>query len=266
VRLPVTPVVLALAFGLVAGTALALGLRAALPTVASADGSSLAAAATPSPAPTVAASAAPADPCVGFKQAEVGAGSERASFPARTLSELLANAAKDPWIRHRLEDVAGVRLGPLADPRVPRCRVDLVRFGDPLFLRAFPATTGTWLLPLRYEDATLETLFVSVDEAGLGRLGGGRGGAIPVPTEGDARAAGALPGDPVVSAELIAAKPPGCGADFTAVWRLVRSKGSVAYFALDVFGATPPGVLFEEMDMRFSIAKVGTYAQLPSAC
>ena len=171
-------------------------------------------------------------------------------------------------MRWYFSDIAGVRPGPLGDPRVPRCRIDLLQLGDPLFVRMYPATTGSWLVPIVYEGQTLETVFVDVDPAGMGRVGGGRGGVIPIPTEAAARAAGARPGDPVVDAQLVFAKPPGCSGALTAVWRLVRASGSVAYFALDVYKATPPGVLFEEKDMQSGPGQIGTfrYASLGAAC
>jgi hypothetical protein len=171
-------------------------------------------------------------------------------------------------MRHSFEDIAGVRPGPLGDQRVPRCRVDLLHLGDPVFVRMYPATTGSWLVPITFQGQTLQTVYVDVDANGIGRLGGGRGGVIPIPTEAAARAAGALPGDAVVDAQLIFAKPPGCGGTLTPVWRLVRANGSVAYFTLDVPNAAPPGVLFEEKDMHSRIGSIGKlgYASLGGAC
>jgi hypothetical protein len=189
------------------------------------------------------------------------------SFVAGTAADVLRNAPKDPAMRWYFYDIAGVRPGPLGDPRVPRCRLDLLQLGDPVFVRMYPATTGSWLVPIVFQGQTLQTVFVDVDPAGMGRVGGGRGGAIPIPTEAAARAAGARPGDPVVDAQLVFAKPPGCGS-LIAVWRLVRASGSVAYFALDVYKATPPGVLFEEKDMQSGPGQIGTfrYASLGAAC
>jgi hypothetical protein len=190
------------------------------------------------------------------------------SFLARTAADVLRNAPKDPAMRWYFSDLAGVRPGPLGDPRVPRCRIDLLQLGEPLFVRLYPATTGSWLVPIVYQGQTLQTVFVDVDPTGMGRVGGGRGGVIPIPTEAAARAAGARPGDPVVDAQLVFAKPPGCSGALTAVWRLVRASGSVAYFALDVYKAAPPGVLFEEKDMGSVPAQIGNfrYASLGAAC
>jgi hypothetical protein len=209
----------------------------------------------------------PADPCVSIQAAQVNPGVQ-SSFPARTVADVLAGAPSDPAMRLTFQDIAGVRPGPLADPRVPRCRIDLLQLGDPVFVRMYPATTGSWLVPIMFQGQTLETLYVDVDAAGMGSVGGSRGGVIPIPTEAAARAAGALPGDAVVDAQLVFARPPGCGGALTPVWRVVRASGSVAYFALDVLNAKPPGVLFEEKDMRVGLGhlvKVG-YASLAGAC
>ena len=138
--------------------------------------------------------------------------------------------------------------------------------GSPYFARAYPATHGTWSVPLLYGGDVILTAFVDVDASGIGSLTGNRGGAVPVPTEADARHAAALPNDPVASAELILARPPGCGANATVVWRVVRASGTAMYFALDVYGATPPGVLFEEKDMRFSVALSPRSASLARGC
>jgi hypothetical protein len=208
-------------------------------------------------------SSAPTDPCLSIQQAQLGPGVE-VSFPARSAAEVLANAPKDPLMRHLMEDIAGVRPGPLADARVPRCRLDLLVLADPVFLRWHPQTTnGSWLVPIVFQRETLETAIVDVDPAGMGRLGSSRGGAIPIPTEAAARAAGALPGDAVVDAQLVLKALLGCGT-LTPAWRIVRASGSAAYFALDVPNATPPGVLFEAKDIpsgvgggRFGHASLG---------
>jgi hypothetical protein len=52
------------------------------------------------------------------------------------------------------------------------------------------------------------------------------------------------------------------------VWRLIRAKGSIVYFALDVLNASPHGVLFEEKEMRFGLGRIGTFtaASLGVAC
>lgn len=195
--------------------------------------------------------AAPVDPCAALLHIPDVPNVSR--FPAKTLADLQLNLPQDfAWMR-LVQQVSGVQPNPMQDPRVPRCRVDLLQLGAPYFARGFlPGAAGRWFVPLEYQGAVLLTAFVDVDANGNGVLSGNRGGAIPVPTEQDARRAGSSPNDAVISAELILARPPGCGPYATAVWRLVRASGTIVYFALDVAGATPPGVLFEEKDMRFS--------------
>ncbi|MDP9280810.1 MAG: hypothetical protein M3P38_01795, partial [Chloroflexota bacterium] len=86
---------------------------------------------SPSVAPAVlvpvgaGASPVPADPCPAVDQA-VLVGSQATRFPAKTAVDVLTWAPKDPYVRHSLEDMAGVRLGPVYDPRVPKCRIDLL--------------------------------------------------------------------------------------------------------------------------------------------
>lgn len=216
--------------------------------------------------PAVLGVVAPADPCATLLHIPDVPNVSR--FPAKTLADLQTNLPQDfAWMR-LLQRVSGVQPNPMQDPRVPRCRVDLLQLGAPYFARgSVPSAAGRWFVPLEYQGAVLLTAFVEVDVTGYGVLGGNRGGAIPVPTEQDARRAAALPNDPVVSAELILARPPGCGSDPTAVWRLVRASGTAVYFALDVLGGTPPGVLFEEKDMRFSSGSISPRAaSLSRAC
>jgi hypothetical protein len=214
--------------------------------------------------PSALGASAPVDPCVSARHLPDIANPSR--FAARTLTDVMANLPQDlAWMR-LVQDVAGVRSNPMQDPRVPRCRVDLVQIGGPYFARAYPGTTGTWFVPLVLGNDVLLTAFVAVDASGVGMLSGNRGGAIPVPTEAQARAAATLLNDPVSSAELILAIPPGCGASPTPVWRLMRSSGTAVYFALDVYRAMPPGVLFEEKDMRFSSGTGPRAASLARAC
>ena len=205
-----------------------------------------------------------ADPCASLLHIPDVANPSQ--FAARTLADLTVNLPRDlAWMR-LLQDVAAVRPNPMQDPRVPRCRVDLLRIGTPQFARAYPAASGRWFVPLVHHNDVLLTAFVDVDEAGIGVLSGNRGGAVPIPRESDARSAAMLPNDPVRSAELILARPPGCGANPVPVWRLLRASGTAVYFVLDVYGATPPGVLFEEKDMRFSSLASLRLASLVRAC
>src|SRR5438128_2574634 len=77
-----------------------------------------------------------ADPCASLLHIPDVANPSR--FAARTLADLTVNLPRDlAWMR-LLQDVAGVRPNPMQDPRVPRCRVDLLRIGTPQFARAYP--------------------------------------------------------------------------------------------------------------------------------
>lgn len=216
--------------------------------------------------PVLGAASASADPCAALQRIPDPATVTR--FPARTAGELTAGLATDAAWQRLLQQVAGVQPNPMQDARVARCRVDLLQIGAPLYARVYPGNSGIWLVPLMYGTDVILTGLVGVDESGNGSLAGNRGGAMPVPSEADARRAGALPGDAVMSAELIYATPPGCSASATAVWRLVRTSGTAVYFALDVSHATPPGVLFGEDVMRFLSggASVSGGGRLARAC
>ena len=72
----------------------------------------------------------------------------------------------------------------------------------------------------------------------------------------------------MISAELVYAAPFGCAPRDTLSWRLVRRSGTVVYLVPGDPGASPPGGLFDENEMRFmnvsSIpSKIG---ELASAC
>jgi hypothetical protein len=203
-------------------------------------------------APSVAADAAPtaANPfgiCPGIPEPVLAM--PPAPFVTRTAADVVAGLKTDPWVRHLFNDLAGVRPGPLRDPRVPLCRPDLIALGEPTFVRQFPATTGRWLVPVRYEAHTLVTMFVGRDADGMGTVGGNRGGGIPIPSEAVARAAGAGPSDPVVSAELVFANA-SCGTDLV-TWRLVRRSGVAVYLVPEFPGAPPPGALLKENEVWF---------------
>src|SRR4029077_6838549 len=107
--------------------------------------------------PVVFAEASPpsaaADPCLSIQAAQVDPGAQT-SFPARTAAEVLASAPTDPGMQLYFQDIAGVRPGPLGDPAVPRCCVDLLPLGDPVFVRIYPATTGSWLVPIMSQGQT----------------------------------------------------------------------------------------------------------------
>jgi hypothetical protein len=232
---------------------------------------------SPSAAPVVAApmpvvpgiSAAPtsADPCPAVDQVELVSG-QVTRFPAKTPADVLAWAPKDPYVRHSLEDMAGVRAGPIYDPRVPKCRVDLLVLGQPTFARAFPQSWGSWLLPVKIGDTTIATFSIGVDSVGIGAVASIRGGENPTLSEAGARIAGGTAADPVVAAELVYAAPPGCAPRDTISWRLVRRSGTVVYLVPDYPGAPSPGALFGENEMRFmSVSSIPSkIGELASAC
>jgi len=209
----------------------------------------------------------PADPCPAVDQAEVVPGLTT-RFPAKTPVDVLTWAPKDPYVRHSLEDMAGVRPGPVYDPRVPKCRVDLLVLGQPAFARAFPQSWGSWLVPVKIGDTTIATFSIGVDSVGIGAVASIRGGANPTLSEAGARVAGGTTADPVVAAELVYAAPPGCAPRDTISWRLVRRSGTVVYLVPDYPGAPAPGALFGENEMRFmSVSSIPSkIGQLASAC
>ena len=212
----------------------------------------------------VATSPAPEDPCPGIDQAELVPG-QTTRFPAKTAAEVLTWAPKDPYVRHSLEDMASVRPGPISDPRVPRCRLDLLSLGKPAFVRAYPQNWGSWLVPVKFGDATIATFSIGIDAVGIGSVASIRGGANPTLSEPAARAAGGTAADPVMAAELVYAAPVGCAPRDTISWRLVRRSGTVVYLVPDYPGAPAPGALFRENEMRFMTvssipAKVGEFA------
>jgi hypothetical protein len=219
----------------------------------------------PGGASTVAPSPAPVDPCPGVDQVELVYGLQT-RFPAKTAADVLAWAPKDPYVRNSLEDMAGIRPGgPVYDPRVPRCRIDLLVLGQPAFARAYPQTTGNWLLPVKFGDITIATFSIGIDSVGIGTVTSIRGGANPSSSEATARAAGGTAADPVMAAELVYAAPPGCAPRDTVSWRLVRRSGTVVYLVPDYPGAPAPGALFRENEMRFMTvssipSKVGEFA------
>jgi hypothetical protein len=229
----------------------------------------------PSPSPAiapggagaVAASPAPVDPCPGVDQAELVSG-QTTRFPARTMADVLTWAPKDPGVRHSLEDMASVRPGPISDPRVPRCRLDLLSLGKPAFVRAYPQNWGSWLLPIRFGETTIATFSIGIDAAGIGSLASIIGGATPTLSESVARAVGGTTADPVTAAELVYAAPLGCAPRDTVSWRLVRRSGAVVYLVPDYPGAPAPGALFRENEMRFmSVSSLPSKAgEFATAC
>jgi hypothetical protein len=212
----------------------------------------------------VASSPTPLDPCPGVDQAELVPG-QTTRFPAKTAVDVLTWAPKDPFVRHSLEDMASVRPGPISDPRVPRCGIDLLVLGKPSFVRAYPQSWGSWLLPVKLGDTTIATFSIGTDAVGIGSVASIRGGANPTLAEPAARAAGGTSADPVMAAELVYAAPLGCAPRDTISWRLVRRSGTVVYLVPDYPGAPAPGALFGENEMRFMTvshvsSKVGEFA------
>lgn len=159
---------------------------------------------------------------------------------------------RDATAIRALEDIAGMREdpNPLRDPRVPRCAIGQLRFGDPAFARRYPSTAGTWLVPVRFGEITLLTLRVSRDESGLGLVGGSQGGETPLFGEAEARRRTATSGDPVHSLELVYAKPRGPGPDDQLAWRAVRSSGAIAYF-FPSYPGEPDGLILSESEVTF---------------
>src|SRR2546426_6109236 len=154
------------------------------------------------PTPTSSATEAPviakaADTCRGLDDF----GASPIPFPARTVAEVIEGTRRDPSIRLLFNDLAGVRPGPMRDPRAPQCRPELLEIAQPIFVRQYPAATGTWLVPVRYQDQTLVTVFVRAGADGMGIVGGNRGGGIVIPSEAEARAVGGTSADPVTSAD-----------------------------------------------------------------
>jgi hypothetical protein len=214
-----------------------------------------------------AAAPSPADTCPAVDQVELVSG-QVTRFPAKTPADVLAWAPKDPYVRHSLEDMAGVRPGPIYDPRVPKCRVDLLVLGQPAFARAFPQSWGSWLVPVKIGDTTIATFSIGVDSVGIGAVASIRGGPNPTLSEAGARIAGGTTADPVVAAELVYAAPPGCAPRDTVSWRLMRRSGTVVYLVPDYPGAPAPGALFGENEMRFmSVSSTPSkIRELASAC
>lgn len=170
-----------------------------------------------------------------------------------TKADVLRLVERDAGAMHTLEDIAGVRQdpNPLRDPRVPRCALERLSFGEPVFARRYPTTAGTWLVPVRFGDLTVLTMWVGRDENGLGQVGGSQGGQQPGMDEAEARRVASAPGDAVRSLELVYAKPLGKGLPDQIAWRIVRSSGAVVYLFPSYPGAGPDGALFREDQVAF---------------
>lgn len=165
--------------------------------------------ARPTPTPYV----VPAD-CASVVQAAVPA--TPSLYPTRTAAEVTSGLTNDPYFRHTLEDVAGVRqdANPLRDAGVPRCAVDALRTGDPVFVRSDPSDAGLWYVPVIYGDRQVLLVTVGRNEAGLGASGGsvgggGGGGMFPPLSKAKAMQVGGAAADPAASAELVFARVSG---------------------------------------------------------
>lgn len=95
--------------------------------------------------PSALSSSVPADPCASVRQLPDIWSPGR--FPARTLTDVLTNLPQDFAWMHLVQDTVGVRSNPMQDPRVPRCRVDLVEIRGAYFARAYPGTTAPGSCP-----------------------------------------------------------------------------------------------------------------------
>ena len=218
------------------------------------------------PTPTSSATEAPviakaADTCRGLDDS----GASPIPFPARTAAEVIDGARRDPSIHLLLNELVDARPGPMRDPRAPECRPDLLELGSPTFVRQYPAIIGRWLVPVRYQDQTLVTIFVYTDLNGMGIVGGNRGGGIAIPSEAEARSAGGTSADPVATAELVLGNA-SCGRDLV-MWRLVRQSGKVMYLVPDFPGAAPPGALMTDREVWFNTSgRPSANAKLAAAC
>jgi hypothetical protein len=234
--------------------------------VATVPRSSATPAATAALTPIAAASEAPvatkaSETCRGLDDS----GGSPIPFLARTATEVIDGARSDPAIRLLFNDLVGVRPGPLRDPRAPACRPELLELGQPVFVRQYPASTGRWLVPVRYQEQTLVTVFVYRGTDGMGIVGGNRGGGIEIPTEAEARTAGGTSADPITAAELVLGNA-SCGRDLV-MWRLVRRSGKVMYLVPEFPGAPPPGALMPEGQVWFSTSgRPIANAKLVAAC
>ena len=225
---------------------------------------------TPAPTAATAPIAAVSETPVATKESSTcrgldDSGISRIPFPARSATEVIEGARRDPSIRLLFNDLVGVRPGPMHDPRAPACRPELLELGQPIFVRQYPAATGRWLVPVRYQEETLVTVFVVSSGDGMGVVSGNRGGGISIPSEAEARAAGGTSADPVTAAELVLGNA-SCGRDLV-MWRMVRRSGTVVFLIPEFPGAPPPGALMPEGQVWFSTSGRPTAnAKLAAAC
>lgn len=185
-----------------------------------------------------------AQACASVTQAVLPAAGAGGLYPTRTATEVLSGLPSDPYFRHTLEDIAGVRQdpNPLRDSGVPRCAVDALTVGDPIFVRRYPSTAGTWYVPVLYQGRQLLIVRVLRDEAGVGAYSGSGGSGEPFPGMSAARAmqvAGSA-SDAAVSAELVFAR---ASSPESVAWRVIRASGSVFYVFPSFPGGGPDGLI-----------------------
>jgi hypothetical protein len=178
--------------------------------------------------------------CDTYVQAVVPSPGTVLRYPTVTAQQVRIGLSTDPNFRHLLEDIAGVRQdsNPLRDPRVPRCDVNALDIGEPVFVRNYPSGAGLWYVPVRYQGGQVIVATVGRDEAGAGSQGGAIGGSAPYPpmSEAQARKVGASPSDAASSAELVFARP-ALSRVVEPTWRVIRVSGAVWY----VFPSTTGG-------------------------
>ena len=191
--------------------------------------------------------------CPGLIEAAIPPLGATRVWPTRTVAEVRAGLAIDPGFRHLLEDVAGVRQdsNPLRDAKVPRCAVDAMTAGDPVFVRSYPSTAGVWYVPVLYQGRQLLLATVGRNTDGLGSVGGTRGGAAPFPAMDMATAlrVASASGDRAVSAELVFARPPFPRSCLVA-WRVLRVSGAGFYVFPDFPGSGPDGLIAPESQIE----------------
>jgi hypothetical protein len=203
----------------------------------------------PSPTPAV----SPAD-CNSVVQAVLPP--KATLYPTRTAAEVIDGLKNDPSFRHTLEDVAGVRqdANPLRDTGVPRCAVDALTLGDPVFVRRYPSSAGVWYVPVIHGDRQVLLATVGRNEAGMGTSGGSvggggdPGGAVPPMIRAKALQVGGTSTDGAVSAELVFAHAYGSGPEMLA-WRVLRASGAVFYVFPSYPGAGADGLLLPESEV-----------------
>ena len=191
--------------------------------------------------------------CPGLVEAALPPTGATRRWPAATAADVRAGLGTDPDFRHLLEDLAGVRQdsNPLRDAGVPRCAVDTMTIGEPVFVRSYPSNTGVWYVPVLYQRRQLLLATVGRNADGLGALGGARGGGDLFPSMNAATALriATAPNDPAVSAELVAARSRLLRSCLVA-WRAVRASGAAVYVFPDFPGSAADGLLAAEADVE----------------